>query len=55
MDQKIKVLTSNPKRGASAKRFELYRNGMTVGQYVAAGGKRADIMWDMWRQFITLN
>lgn len=48
--------TENPKRAGSAShtRFMLYRNGMMVEEYVAAGGRRADILWDMWRGFISL-
>lgn len=50
---KIKLLVNeNPKRGASAERFALYRNGMTVADYLEAGGKRADISWDVNKGFI---
>jgi outer membrane biosynthesis protein TonB len=46
-DAKIKVLVKdNPKRGSAAERFALYKNGMTVGEYIDAGGKRPDISWD---------
>ncbi len=38
--------TNNPKRGKSAQRFELYRNGMTIEQALAAGLSSADIGWD---------
>lgn len=52
-DSKIKVLVKeNPKRAAAAERFNLYKNGMTVGEYVAAGGKRADVNWDVKQGFI---
>lgn len=50
------VATSNPKRREAAKRFQLYRNGMTVAKYVKAvtsrklhGGKQIalrDVAWD---------
>jgi len=52
---KIKVLvTRNPKRGKSAIRFGLHRNGQTVKQYieksVEAGNSRAmaraDLQWE---------
>lgn len=50
---KIKLLTKeNPKRAAAAERFALYKNGMTVDEYIAAGGKRADVNWDVAQGFI---
>lgn len=50
---KIKVLVKeNPKRAKAAERFDLYKNGMTVDEYIAAGGTRADINWDVKQQFI---
>lgn len=50
---KIKVLSAdNPKRGTAAERFALYKNGMTVDEYIAAGGKRADVNWDVGQGFI---
>lgn len=51
----IKVLVAkNPKRPTSAagKRFDLYKLGMTVAQFLAAGGWRADIWWDAKQGFI---
>lgn len=36
----------NPKRADAARRFALYKTGMTVGEYIAAGGLRTDINWD---------
>lgn len=36
----------NPKKGTAADRFALYRNGMTVAAYIAAGGQRRDVVWD---------
>lgn len=53
---KIKILTekgANPKRGTAAERFALYKNGMTVDEYIAAGGKRADVNWDVAQGFIS--
>ena len=44
----------NPKRGKSKVRFELYREGMTVQEYVEAGGLVADIKWDQDRNFISV-
>lgn len=44
----------NPKRAgsASAERFALYKDGMTVKKYVENGGSRADLAWDEHRNFI---
>lgn len=36
----------NPKRGTAAERYALYRTGMTVAAYIAAGGQRRDVLWD---------
>jgi hypothetical protein len=46
----------NPKRkgSASAKRFNLYKNGMTVGEFLKAGGRRGDVNWDSEHEHITL-
>jgi len=50
---KIKILVKeNPKRAAAATRFALYKNGMTVDEYIAAGGTRADVNWDVKMEFI---
>lgn len=50
---KIKILVKeNPKRGGAADRYALYKNGMTVDEYIAAGGKRADVNWDVAQGFI---
>lgn len=48
LDAKITVLHKgdNPKRAAAADRYDLYRSGMTVAAYVAAGGQRRDVVWD---------
>ena len=52
-DAKIKLLVKeNPKRAAAAERFDLYKNGMTVAEYLKAGGKRADVNWDVKQGFI---
>lgn len=56
-DGVIKVLTAkNPKRSTSAagKRFDLYKPGMTVDKFLAAGGLRADISWDLKQGFIEI-
>lgn len=52
----------NPKRGESAKRFALYRNGITVQEYMDAVvglgfPKRTawlDLAWDVHHKFIAL-
>lgn len=47
-DMIINVLVANPKRAntASWDRFAMYKDGMTVGDFLAAGGRRADLSWD---------
>lgn len=40
------LIDKNPKRGTAAVRFNLYRTGMTVGEYILAGGLRTDVNWD---------
>lgn len=54
-DQKIRVLVKeNPKRKGTggAKRFALYRSGMTVAAALEAGVTRADLNWDAAHKFI---
>ena len=43
------------KRAAAAERFALYQVGMSVEEYVAAGGKRGDIAYDLEHGFITVD
>ena len=58
----FRLAQGNPKGQGSAKQFDLYRDGMTVQQYVEAvlddgGTERVallDICWDFNHQFITL-
>lgn len=53
----IKLLVDkNPKNvnRAAGKRFEAYRNGMTVSEALAAGILRADLSWDTGHGFITV-
>ncbi len=55
--QKIKLLVkSNPKRptGASYARFALYRTGMTVKTAIKKGVRRADLIWDVGHEFISI-
>jgi hypothetical protein len=46
----------NPKRANTNaySMFELYRDGMTVAQYVEAGGGRDWVRWDVSKGYITL-
>jgi hypothetical protein len=56
------LVQDNPKRGLSRERFALYRNGLSVEQYVARSVKagnsarvaRADLKWDTERKFIAI-
>ena len=52
----IKLPTTNPKRGASAKRFQAYltKKPKTVAAAIAAGLTNADIRWDAGKGFIKL-
>ena len=54
-DGKIQVVVAkNPKREGSAgyKRFGLYKTGMTIRDFLIAGGKTIDLDWDRERGFI---
>lgn len=51
-DAKIKILVKeNPRRGEAAKRFEIYKDGMTVAEYTKKIGSRAEALvhlrWDV--------
>lgn len=48
-DMVIAGVVSNPKRPGSMAhtRFALYREGMTVGAFLKAGGRRDDLSWDV--------
>ncbi len=51
-DAKIKILVKeNPRRGAAAKRFEIYENGMTVADYTkkicTLGDALVHLRWDV--------
>lgn len=53
----ITVLVANPKKKGSASwdRFQLYLTTQgTVGDYLAAGGRRADLDWDVAHGFISV-
>lgn len=54
--------SDGPKRKAAQTRYELYKSGMTVGQYIEASKKAGnsaslasnDIRWDMVKGFISV-
>lgn len=50
------LVESNPKREGSEahKRFALYKNGITVADFLKAGGAMADINWDLGHRLIAL-
>jgi hypothetical protein len=50
------VATSNPKRKGTLTytRFALYKNGMTIADYVKAGGRTGDINYDIIAGYITV-
>lgn len=57
-DATIKLLAAeNPKRKGSAAfdRFKLYRDGMTVGDFLKKGGKTIDLGYDVKAGHISLN
>lgn len=51
----VMMTGKNPKRGKAKERFALYAPGMTIGQYLAAGGKYSDVKHDLAKGFITLS
>lgn len=54
-DRAITVLVEeNPKRGESAKRFDYYKKAKTVQEYLAKGGTRSDLAWDVAHKFILI-
>jgi len=56
-DAKITLLRKdNPKRPGTAThgRYKFYKTGMTVSQFIAAGGKSVDLPWDQERGFISI-
>lgn len=61
-DKETGAVRINPKRGKAATRFALYRDNMTVGEYIAAcvekgdkpGVATADLKFDTERNFIVV-
>lgn len=49
------IVPENPKRGKSAQRFDKYKSGMTVQDYLDAGGTTADVRYDEAHKFIELS
>ena len=51
------LAATNPKKAGSksAARFALYRTGLTVAQYCAAGGRVGDIQYDVKHGFISVS
>lgn len=56
LDAKITAIQENPKRAGSGAhaRYALYKAGMTVGEFLKAGGIPADVHWDLKQKFIKL-
>ena len=50
------LVDKNPKRPTASAhaRFALYRDGMTVAEFLAAGGTRADLSWDRTKHFVAI-
>lgn len=53
----IENVQPNPKQPGSKayEAYKLYRNGMTVSEFLSLGGSRKDLVWDAKRGFITLD
>jgi hypothetical protein len=57
-DKRITVLAEgNPKREGTAtyQRFKLYKDGMTVADFIKKGGTSADVSYDVEHKFISLS
>jgi hypothetical protein len=52
-DTRITVQQHNPKKGASAERYELYKHATTVGAYLEHS-KPGDLNWDIKRGYVTV-
>lgn len=50
------LVKGNPKREGSEAygRFAFYKDGMTVGEFIKAGGTMADVVWDLGHRLIAL-
>jgi len=50
----IRVSQHNPKKGKSAERYEAYKAATTAREYVALGGSKADLKYDIQRGYVTV-
>lgn len=52
-----KLVKDNPRRKGTAgfKSFTLIRPGMTYEQYLAAGGRRQDLAWDITHKYVKVS
>jgi hypothetical protein len=52
----FKIVKSNPRKESTWgwKSFNLVTNGMTVAEYLAAGGRKNDLSWDIDHKFVEL-
>ena len=50
----VAVARKNPKRGASGERFEKYMAATTAAEFLALGGTRADLKYDIARGWVTV-
>jgi hypothetical protein len=50
------LVIANPKRQGTlaCQRFDLYKDGMTVAEYIEAGGRTGDINYDVAEDYISL-
>ena len=51
------LIDKNPKREGSKSfiRFDAYKDGMTVGDFITAGGTYGDLAWDSARGFVAIS
>ena len=47
-------MQKNPKRGASGERFKKYMAATTAAEFLALGGTRADLKYDIARGWVTV-
>jgi len=50
------LVIANPKRQGTlaCQRFDLYKDGMTVAEYIEAGGRTGDVNYDVAENYISL-
>uniref|UniRef100_A0A7S3K0F6 Uncharacterized protein n=1 Tax=Aureoumbra lagunensis TaxID=44058 RepID=A0A7S3K0F6_9STRA len=54
LDERVKIMSDNPKRGKSAERYEKYKHAKILRDVIKLGGSRPDIANDVVRGFIIL-